>query len=252
MRIIILGSGNLALQLIAVFNQHTKVELVQWYFRDKKKEVKSYRNINIIYELEDLEAADIYLLALSDDAISSVSGHFQNGELVVHMAGGIALEALQNNGAKGVWYPVQSFTSKKTVSMVGLPFAIEGSDQIVVETLKALTNFISGKSIEMDSHQRVALHLAAVICNNFTNCLYSQAAALCKSHQIDFKILQPLLEETAARLRTGQPKDYQTGPARRGDHITIEKHLSIIEPPLTVLYTLLTKTIKKQYGKEKL
>mgnify|MGYP000010116281 FL=1 len=252
MRIVILGSGNVASQLVVVFNQHTKVELVQWYFRDKKKEVKSYRNINIIHELDDLEAADIYLFALSDEAISSVSSHFQNGELVVHMAGGIALEALQNNGAKGVWYPVQSFTSKKTVSMEGLPFAIEGSDQIVVKTLKTLTTLISGKPIEMDSTQRVALHLAAVICNNFTNHLYSQAAALCKSHQIDFKILQPLIDETTARLQTGQPKIYQTGPARRGDQKTIEKHLSITEPPLTELYTLLTKTIKKQYGKEKL
>ena len=157
---------------------------MQWYFRDKKKEVKSYRNINIIHELDDLEAADIYLFALSDEAISSVSSHFQNGELVVHMAGGIALEALQNNGAKGVWYPVQSFTSKKTVSMEGLPFAIEGSDQIVVKTLKTLTTLISGKPIEMDSTQRVALHLAAVICNNFTNHLYSQAAALCKSWRL--------------------------------------------------------------------
>ena len=70
--------------------------------------------------------------------------------------------------------------------------------------------------------------------------------------QIDFKILQPLIDETTARLQTGQPKDYQTGPARRGDQKTIEKHLSITEPPLTELYTLLTKTIKKQYGKEKL
>ena len=87
MRIVILGSGNVASQLVVVFNQHTKVELVQWYFRDKKKEVKSYRNINIIHELDDLEAADIYLFALSDEAISSVSSHFQNGELVVHMAG---------------------------------------------------------------------------------------------------------------------------------------------------------------------
>ena len=252
MKIIILGSGNVASQLVRVFNQHTKVEIVQWYFRDKKKEFKSYRNINIIHDLNDLEAADIYLFALSDEAIPNVSSHFQNGELVVHMAGGIALEALQNNGAKGVWYPVQSFTSKRTVSMVGLPFVIEGSDKIVVEILKMLTTFISGKSIEMDFTQRVALHLAAVICNNFTNHLFSQAATLCRSHQIDFKILQPLIEETIIRLQTGKPKDYQTGPARRGDQKTIEKHLSITEPPLTELYTLLTKTIKKQYGKKKL
>ena len=93
--------------------------------------------------------------------------------------------------------------------------------------------------------QRLKLHLAAVIVNNFTNHLYALAADYCDNEQIDFKMLQPLIEETALRLREHLPRDVQTGPAIRKDMITIDKHLRILSehPALKKIYLQMTDSI---------
>ncbi len=40
----------------------------------------------------------------------------------------------------------------------------------------------------------------------------------------DFKLLLPLIQETAMRIQTINPSEAQTGPALRHDAATIKKH----------------------------
>ena len=47
--------------------------------------------------------------------------------------------------------------------------------------------------------QRLKLHLAAVLCNNFVNHLYALTERYCKMEGLDFQLLLPLIKETAAR-----------------------------------------------------
>jgi predicted short-subunit dehydrogenase-like oxidoreductase (DUF2520 family) len=51
------------------------------------------------------------------------------------------------------------------------------------------------------------------------------------------------------KLEDNTPFEAQTGPARRGDHQTIKKHLKYLQkfPEYTQLYTLLTKSIEHAY-----
>lgn len=252
MRVVVLGSGNMAQQLLAVFQKHPQIELVQWYCRSSKTLSFARQEIPTIHDLTQLEVADLYLLALADNALAEVSKHFQKREVVVHMAGGIPLDTLQNKGSKGVWYPIQSFTQNRVINFKGLPFSIEGSDTHTLEILSTLTHWVGGQATIHHSEQRLALHLAAVVCNNFTNHLYTLTATLCKQHQIDFDLLYPLIEETNTRLNNGNPEQWQTGPARRGDSQTLENHLALLKSPLKEIYQLLTKTIQEHYGKKEL
>jgi hypothetical protein len=77
--------------------------------------------------------------------------------------------------------------------------------------------------------------------------MYLQSANFCEANNIDFSLLQSLIEETATRLRTHHPKDLFTGPAVRKDTATIEKHLSQLKenPQAQELYQLISDMIMK-------
>lgn len=81
--------------------------------------------------------------------------------------------------------------------------------------------------------------------------MYTVGAEICSEHQIDFKLLQPLIKETAAKLDKITPLEAQTGPAKRGDQKTLHNHLQLIKDKhQRELYTLLSNAIKEKHGKE--
>jgi uncharacterized protein DUF2520 len=59
--------------------------------------------------------------------------------------------------------------------------------------------------------------------------------------------LQPLIEETALRIKTNSPHAVQTGPAMRHDNATIQKHLQLLEqyPELKKVYAFLSDSIER-------
>ena len=109
---------------------------------------------------------------------------------------------------------------------------------------------LSSKVSYANDEQRLKLHVAAVIVNNFTNHLYTLAADYCADEGLDFKMLQPLIEETALRLRDHRPADVQTGPAARKDMATLDKHLSILSqhPVLKKIYLRMSDSIMNHPG----
>jgi hypothetical protein len=67
----------------------------------------------------------------------------------------------------------------------------------------------------------------------------------CRQEGIDFKLLIPLIQETALRIEHMSPAAAQTGPAMRNDLTTIQKHMELLEeyPQLKEFYSLFTKSI---------
>ncbi|HEX4956878.1 MAG TPA: DUF2520 domain-containing protein, partial [Lacibacter sp.] len=75
----------------------------------------------------------------------------------------------------------------------------------------------------------------------------------CNGHQLSFQMLHPLIMETAERLKAETARQLQTGPARRGDEQTMQKHLQLLnnEPELQDLYKTISNSILKMYHKNK-
>ncbi|MBU2045140.1 MAG: DUF2520 domain-containing protein, partial [Bacteroidetes bacterium] len=67
----------------------------------------------------------------------------------------------------------------------------------------------------------------------------------------DFDLLRPLIQETADKAMLNQPKDVQTGPAKRNDLQIMQKHLKLLEnePQLKDLYQSISQYIVKMYSK---
>lgn len=249
-KVIIIGSGNVAQHLIVAFqnpqNIGTEIDLIQVFSRQKES-LSHLLDLNkITDDLEALEEADLYIIAVSDDAIAAVSSQlsFKN-RLVVHTSGSIPLNALDNDNRKGVFYPLQTFTKNKEVDFKVIPICLESENATDFQLLEKVAKMISDKVFAVNSEQRKALHVAAVFVNNFANHLYQIGSEICQENQVPFEILKPLIAETAQKIMVLSPEEAQTGPAKRNDSATIEAHEAFLSNENHLkIYKTLTQSIQ--------
>ena len=245
-KLTLIGSGNVAQHLLSAFNKNPDIEIVQVFSR-KLELVSDLIPIDkIVKNFDDLIEADVYIIAVSDDAIAEVSAKlpFKN-HLVVHTSGSASMENLNDNNRKGVFYPLQTFTKGKEIDFKSIPICIESKFNDDYNVLKKVADSISDKVFTINSEQRRSLHVSAVFVNNFVNHLYSIGNAICDEHQVPFGILQPLIRETADKIMSLSPNEAQTGPAKRNDKTTIEAHLDFLsDQNHKNIYKLLTQSIQ--------
>jgi predicted short-subunit dehydrogenase-like oxidoreductase (DUF2520 family) len=250
--IVILGTGNVAKHLFDAITAQNGVEIIQVYGRSQNALSYFKNQTNTTSDLSNIKEADIYLIAISDDAISEVSKSLVGEKgLMVHTSGSIPMNALPNKHRRGVFYPLQTFSANRKVNFKEIPICIETENKEDYELLNELASAISDKVIQIDTDQRKVLHLAAVFANNFTNHMYHTAQEICIQNDVPFELLLPLIKETAAKIQDLSPLDAQTGPARRNSTGTLKKHLVQLEnKEHNKIYALLSKSIRKTYGKK--
>lgn len=242
----IIGSGNVARHLINTFAKSEAVEIVQVYVRNPNTILLEIGSDKIINDINALQEADIYIIAVSDNAIAGISADlpFVN-RLVVHTSGSVPLEALSEKNHKGVFYPLQTFTKDKEVNFKEIPLCIETQFSTDYQLLERTARSISDNVFAINTTQRKALHVAAVFVNNFTNHMYTIGSQICSDNQVPFEVLRPLIKETAEKITVLSPQEAQTGPARRNDSSTIESHLAFLSNlNQKNIYSLLTQSIQ--------
>lgn len=251
-QVVILGTGNVATHLFDAFLEASGVEVLQVYGRNKKSLAYFSNKTKTTTQLRELKHADVYIMAVSDDAIGSFSNQIPfSNRLVVHTSGGVDMDVLSKKNRKGVFYPLQTFTKEKSIDFSTIPVCVEAENVSDLTLLKKLGEQISKKVVEISSEERSKLHVAAVFVNNFVNYLYFAGEEITKENTLDFELLKPLILETARKIETLSPKEAQTGPAKRNDIKTIKKHLHLLRNSThKKLYKQLTKAIVKQYGKK--
>jgi len=222
----LLGSGNVATHLFKAFKKANEVTVNQWYNRTLKS-IQSYQNdVAITDSLSNLKETDVYILAVSDDAISQLSKQlpFEN-RLVVHTSGSVNIHDIDRKHQRGVFYPLQTFSKEKDVDFKNVPFCLEVVEKQNLQVLKNMAKAIGSAHYKINTEQRQTLHLSAVYINNFVNQLYRVAHEISDAKNINFDILKPLILETAKKVQDISPYMAQTGPAKRNDKKTIKRHL---------------------------
>ncbi len=245
-KVSILGSGNVAQHLIQAFQLNSQIELVQVVARDIKKVAHLLDSNRITTDYTQLQEADLYIIAVADDAIAKVSSAlpFKN-RLVAHTSGTVSLNSLDPKNRRAVFYPLQTFSKDKPIDFKSVPICLEDKNEQDVQTLKRLAHSISNAVYEINSEQRKALHVAAVFVNNFVNYLYQMGNEICDANAIPFEILKPLIQETANKIATLSPKNAQTGPAKRNDLKTIAAHEEFLKDEnQAAIYKLLTQSLQ--------
>ena len=258
MEVVLLGSGNVA--------THMGNALVRGGHHIKQVYSRTHAHAAALAEALGAEAvvdlaaidthADVYILAVKDDAIATVATQLPATlqGVVAHTAGSVDMAVFDGYAASyGVCYPLQTFSKEKAVDFSIVPMAVEASDDAAMDVLEPLAKSMSDRVFRCDSKQRLSLHVAAVFACNFSNHLYATAADILREHGLDFDLIRPLILETAQKVLTHQPNDVQTGPAVRNDVRTLAKHRVFLEdyPALAELYVLISHRISAEAGAEK-
>ena len=247
----IIGYGNVGSHLVKAINGSAYAKISQVFSRGATSLTQTIDDVPCINNLSDLTEADCYIIAVPDDYISIVSEKLPFADrLVVHTSGSVSMDVLDTKNRQGVFYPLQTFSKDKEVSFTEIPICVEAAQADDLKLLKKLGASISEKVTEISSLERSKIHVAAVFVNNFVNHLYHVSEAIMTEHNLDFSLLKPLIIETASKIEFLSAKDAQTGPAKRNDLQTIERHLSQLTGDTQKdIYTLLTKAINKTHSK---
>src|SRR3954462_3349851 len=114
LKITLIGSGNVAQHLIKAFDKSETIEIAQVFSRKKETLASVIEFDKIVDDFQDLKEADLYIIAVTDNAIADVSAQlpFIN-QLVVHTSGTASIETLDDKNRKGVFYPLQTFSKNK-------------------------------------------------------------------------------------------------------------------------------------------
>jgi len=247
----LIGAGNMGTHLAKAL-KNADHEIVQVFSRTTARARRLADALNVSYTTKLTRIrpdADIYIIAVHDDAIGEVAAQLQDiipNQLVVHTSGSVASTVLQPHFERyGSFYPLQTMSVGKEVDFKRLPICTDAAQADDADFLYQLAQSLTPKVYKITDEQRRILHVAAVIVNNFTNHLYHIAQDILTQEGLDFDILKPLILETANKIQSASPKAMQTGPAARGDQEVIKKHQAYLEkyPEYREVYILITKGI---------
>ena len=246
----LVGSGNVAHHLANALSNAPNVVLDRWVVRTPSSVLIDI-NTKFSEKFDETSSYQIIILAISDDAIADYSASLnQSDALLVHTSGSVNLHHMDKKHRRGVFYPLQTFSKNKPLEFSSIPICIEALQKEDLNLLTALADALGCKSRVISSEQRLALHLAAVFVNNFSNQMYRIAHEITDGARLDFDLLKPLILETAMKVQDLSPYQAQTGPALRKDQKTIKRHLKQLEKENhQLIYELITKSIQQTNGK---
>ena len=248
--VVIIGSGNVAESLAQAIAGCGGMRLVQLWARNEARAagIAALAGCTWAARPEELAAADLYLLAVSDRAVAEAAASLPipEGAVVAHTAGSVPLQALPAKFARrAVFYPLQTFTRGRQVDWAEIPLFIEASTPELQAELEHFARRLSCRVFQADSARRARLHLAAVFAGNFANHMYALGERLLGDAELDFEVLKPLIAETTAKaLAALSPAAVQTGPAVRGDLPTQQRHAAMLDDDeLRTIYNLISQSI---------
>lgn len=248
MKIVIIGSGNVAYHLARAF-QENNIPVSQLFGRNGNDLKFISDQLQIPFSTTRLADADLYLICVSDGSISEVSKLITKENcLVSHTSGSLPKEILEGKYRKSNFYPLQTFSKFKDLNYKDIPFFVEADDQQDLELLQNLALTISDKVMVSTYEKRKYLHLTAVFACNFVNHLFARAKEISDSQEIPFDYFLPLIKETTEKIEILEPKLAQTGPAVRNDERVLQLHEALIsnEEHLKI-YKIMNESIKKMY-----
>lgn len=252
--IVIIGAGNVATCLGKALKESGANILAVF-----SRQLENARELAAILDAEPLDslsevppAADLYLLAVKDEAIKEVSEQLNVSGLVVHTSGSTPMSALAAHTKRGVFYALQTFTKSVQPNFEQIPFLVEAVADEEQTLLTKLAGKLSKRVIQADSDQRLSLHVAAVFANNFTNHLFAVSRIIMEQSNLPVDLLYPLMLQTAENAVKFDPRLIQTGPVVRKDMATVAMHLEQLQrfPAYRQLYELLSQSIRNLHEKK--
>jgi predicted short-subunit dehydrogenase-like oxidoreductase (DUF2520 family) len=266
-----IGPGKVGVSLGRYFT-HKGIELSGFYGRNEKTAIeaanitksKFYDNIHDI-----IKESNILFITTPDDMISIIDRELSkfdlNNKSICHTSGSLKSNVLCNAKHSGALiysiHPIFAFSNKNTnlKELENIFFSVEGDDLenlspidninkgniLVIDIIKILGNKFFIRSKETSS----IYHLANVFVSNLTLSLLDIGTNYLKmlglNEEEALNAIKPLVQGNIESIINKGFVNSLTGPVLRGDIITIEKHLSVLEKEDKELYKILSLNLLK-------
>jgi predicted short-subunit dehydrogenase-like oxidoreductase (DUF2520 family) len=201
--------------------------------------------------------SDVVVLAVRDDAVGSIAtmlvgtGLITRKHVLLHCSGATAAaEAFTDVAGKvggvGTLHPLRAIADGRSVArgMKGTMFGIEGDDRgrAVAQTL---AQAMGGIPLSLDGAQMASYHAAAAMASNYVVALIDAAAEVLTGAGLTPEqaaaALVPLAQGALANVAEQGIPGALTGPIRRGDQVTVARHLGALDGELADVYRALAK-----------
>ncbi len=200
-----------------------------------QKEYINKLNAQIVSE------TDVVFIAVQDDRIAGVSEDLQKFELtnkfILHTSGARDSKLLDNLKIKGAvigsFHPMQTFERNFLPPSIwkNVVCSYEG-DERGKKIIKDICSKLHAKTLFINKEQKSAMHLAGVVSSNYIVSLLIWAERILDNagiKEIDkTDILYPLIDRTVQNYKNRPLQDILSGPLKRGDLETIQKHLDYL------------------------
>jgi len=202
---------------------------------------------------------EVVILAVRDQVIGEVAqmlvgtGLVNRRHVLLHCAGAASAKEVFGKIADsvagiGTMHPLSAIADGKTAmrALKGTVFGIEG-DEIGRTTATKLVTALGGVTLALDGSQMAAYHAAAALASNYVVAAIDAAAAAlaCAGIAPDKAALAlvPLAEGALRNITAHGTTAGLTGPVRRGDVETIQRHLDALRarPELVEIYRALAR-----------
>lgn len=157
---------------------------------------------------------------------------------IVHVSGALGLDVLAplHDNPIGSFHPLQSFPFPRDPSAFhGITVAVDASTPDLLRRLSSLARQLGARPRKVAGSERVKYHAAAVYASNFVDVAVAEAVreleAIGWTEAEATKALMPLIEGAVANIRRKGVVRSLTGPIRRGDGDTVQRHLEAVERP---------------------
>lgn len=242
--IYIAGTGNLATALGVELQEKspTDYQFAGWLSRNPEKSL-----LKPVFDHSSVQfqQGDVVFLCVQDKYIFNLAAKFQQrGVYVVHCSGA---QPLEQKGIRcdAAFWPVQTFRAGIQSSWAGVPILIQSENATLTQFLFETGELLSARVVSSTAEQRLKMHLAAVFANNFVNALIRSAEITAESIGYSAEFIHPILKQTVINAIENGAINTQTGPAFRGDEVTIQKHFQLLEnePEMKRMYEEMTTYI---------
>ena len=203
--------------------------------------------------------AEVVLLCVRDSAITEVAqmlvgtGLIGKRHVLLHCAGATSAQELLGGlhfvvGGIGTMHPLQAIADGRTAmrAMKGAVFGVEGDETGRAKATKLVTA-MGGVVMGLEGSQMAAYHCAAALASNYIVSAIDAAAQVLAGAGVSptqaAQALVPLAEGALRNIVHKGTAEGLTGPVRRGDAATIQRHLDALRdrPDLAQLYRALAR-----------
>jgi predicted short-subunit dehydrogenase-like oxidoreductase (DUF2520 family) len=245
----LIGAGKLGKVLGRLFYEHQVLRIQQIVCRKQEHGQQAAVFIGdaqaqALTDWSLMQAADVFCLAVPDDAIVDVAerlaqtGLIQQGSIVFHCSGSKTSEILRVLSACGASvasvHPVKSFANpdKLILEFVGTLCGIEG-DAYAVEQLSAVFERIGARMLPISSNNKLTYHAGSVFASNYLVSLMELAIQAYQhagiSKEVAYELAQALATATLQNVFQLGTQAALTGPIQRGDMVTVQTQLAQLQ-----------------------